>query len=188
MSRKTLICEIGCGGQKVLDGSVGVDIRKLENVDVIADARKLPFKNSCFDFVYSSHVIEHFSHHEVKEALREWVRVLKEGGTFELRCPDLQARAFLLFLKPSWQNIKCIYGGQDYLENYHKCGFSYKLLKELLKNMGIINIKRVIDGYKGIPFIPSDLHVKGIKFVSEMNSEIEQRQSVSKHMKSKKVI
>ena len=163
MSRKRLICEIGCGDRKEIDESIGIDIRKIKGVDIIADARKLPFKDNCFDHVYSSHVIEHFSHHEVKEVLREWIRVLREGGTFELRCPDLQARALLFFLKPSWENVRNVYGSQDYPENYHKCGFSYRLLKELLKRLGLVSIKRVIDGYKGIPFIPSDLHIKGVK-------------------------
>ena len=146
-----------------MEDSIGIDIRKTKEVDIIADAYKLPFKDRCFDHIYSSHAIEHFPHCEVKEVLREWIRVLKDRGTFELRCPDLQARALLFFLKPSWQNVRNIYGGQDYLENYHKCGFSYGLLKELLEEVGLVNIKRVIDGYKGIPFIPSDLHIKGIK-------------------------
>lgn len=163
MSRKKWICEIGCGDQKVMEDSIGIDIRKTKEVDIIADARKLPFKDNCFDHVYSSHVIEHFSHREVKEVLREWVRVLKEGGVFELRCPDLQARALLFFLKPSWKNVRNVYGGQDYLGNYHKCGFSYKLLKAIAKEQEIIKIKRVIDGYRGIPFIPGDLHIKGMK-------------------------
>ena len=57
MSNK-LILEIGCGEQKVMDESIGVDIRKTEKVDIIADARQLPFKDGCFDHVYSSHLIE----------------------------------------------------------------------------------------------------------------------------------
>lgn len=163
MSRKKLICEIGCGDQKVMEDSIGVDIRITKKVDIVADARNLPFKALCFDHVNSSHVIEHFPHHEVKAVLCEWVRVLKEGGTFELRCPDLRARTLLFFLKPSWGNVRNIYGGQDYPENCHKCGFSYRLLKELVGEMGIVNIKRVLDGYKGVPFIPSDLHITGVK-------------------------
>lgn len=44
-----------------------------------------------------------------------------------------------------------------------KCGFSYKIIKDIIKDHGIIKIKRIIKGYKGIPFIPDSLHIKGIK-------------------------
>ena len=142
---------------------IGVDLRKTESVDVVADARMLPFKNETFDYVYSSHVIEHFSHREVSKVLREWIRVLKKGGIIEIRCPDLRLRSLLFFLNPSWQNVKNIYGGQDYENNYHKCGFSYGLLREMLESCGIGKVKRVIKGYKGIPFIPDCLHVIGVK-------------------------
>lgn len=162
-SNKKLILEIGCGGKKVFPESIGLDVRPLKGVDVIADAHDLPFEDEHFDHVYSSHVIEHFSHREVKEVLEEWVRVLKKGGTFEIRCPDLRARAFLFAIRPGTENIRNIYGSQDYPENFHHCGFSSSLLKELLFESGIGQIKRLYDGYKGIPFLPSDLHLKGIK-------------------------
>jgi hypothetical protein len=45
----------------------------------------------------------------------------------------------------------------------HKCGFSFGLLKGLLESVGIKDVKRVIRGYKGIPFLPDSLHVRGIK-------------------------
>ena len=156
--------DIGCGDRKRPE-FIGVDVRKTKAVDVIADARKLPFRDSCFDYVYSSHLIEHFSHREVKNVLIEWVRVLRKGGTIEIRCPDLRARSLLFFLNPTWQNVINIYGAQDYPENTHKCGFSSGLLKSLLKSVGIRDVKRVIKikGYKNLPFIPEDLHVKGIK-------------------------
>jgi len=104
--------DIGCGERKK-DNFIGLDIRKLPQVDIVADARKLPFRNEAFDYVYSSHLIEHFSHREVGRILAEWVRVLKKGGILEILCPDLRARALLFFLKPSWENVKNIYGGRS---------------------------------------------------------------------------
>lgn len=160
---KKLILEIGCGGKKVYPDSIGLDVRQVEGVDVVADARQLPFEDEYFDHVYSSHVIEHFSHLEVKEVLGEWIRVLKIGGTFEIRCPDFRVRTFLFALKPNWNDIRNIYGNQDYSENFHCCGFSHGLLKEILSDHGLIKIKRQYDGYKGIPFLPRDLHIIGVK-------------------------
>ncbi len=156
-----MILDIGCG--EVKKGNIGVDLRRTDSVDVVADATKLPFKNEAFDEVRSSAVIEHFGHREVRNVVVEWVRVLRIGGALEIECPDLRARAFLFFLNPTLENVVNVYGGQEYLGNYHKCGFSYELLKALLESCGIKQVKRIIKGYKGIPFIPDCLHVKGTK-------------------------
>jgi predicted SAM-dependent methyltransferase len=156
-----MMLDIGCGENK--KGDIGLDYRKTNSVDVVADARMLPFKDESFDHVYSSDAIEHFGHCEVRSVVVEWVCVLKGGGIIEIRCPDLRARAFLFFLNPTWQNVKNVYGGQDYVGNYHKCGFSFGLLKRLLESCGIRNVKRIISGYKGVPFIPGSLHVRGVK-------------------------
>jgi len=160
--KNKLILDIGCGDNKKKK-AIGIDCRKTKKVDIISDVHALPFKNESFDYIYSSHTIEHISHKKVKKVLEEWVRVLKKGGTIEIRCPDTYARALFFFVCPSWENMRKFYGGQDYQENFHKCGFSYNLLKKVLKENEIIEIKRVFDGYKGIPFLPNDLHVKGVK-------------------------
>jgi SAM-dependent methyltransferase len=154
--------DIGCGENR-RPGLIGIDFRKSVSPDVVADARMLPFRDESLDYAFSSHIIEHFSHREVAEALSEWARVLKKGGTMEIRCPDLRARALLFFLRPSWGNVKDIYGGQSYNGDQHRCGFSYGLLKHILEVHGIGDVKRIIRGYKGIPFIPDCLHVKGVK-------------------------
>lgn len=160
--RCSMMLDIGCGESK--KGGIGLDSRKTKSVDVIADARMLPFKDESFDRVYSSHAIEHFSHLEVRSVLAEWVRVLKRQGIIEILCPDLRARAFLFFLNPTWQNVKNVYGGQSYAGDYHRCGFSFGLLKHLLESCDIKDVKRIISGYKSVPFIPNCLHVKGIKY------------------------
>jgi SAM-dependent methyltransferase len=140
-----------------------MDYRKEKGVDVVGDAHQLPFVNESFDHIYSSHVIEHFSHQDTKRIITEWTRCLKLGGVFEVRCPDLRARALLFFFNPNSENIKNIYGGQDYEGNSHGCGFSYGLLKTVLLSCGITKIKRIVNGYKSIPFLPDCLHIKGIK-------------------------
>ncbi len=158
------ILDIGCGESKK-QGAIGLDLRRAGSVDIVADARFLPFKDESFDQIYSSHLIEHFSHREVRTVLKEWIRCLKKGGIIEIRCLWLRIRAFLFFLKPSWQNMTHIYGGQDHEGNFHRCGFSFGLLKGLLQECGIENIRMVKNpkGYKGVPFLPDSLHVRGVK-------------------------
>lgn len=154
--------EIGCGHDK-REGMIGLDLRRTPVTDIVADARVLPFKSEIFHHVSSSHCIEHISHKDVVGVLGEWVRVLRKGGTIEIRCPDLRARAFLFFLSPSWQNVENIYGGQSYPYEQHRCGFSFGLLRLCLESNGITNVKRVIKGYRGIPFLPDCLHIRGTK-------------------------
>jgi predicted SAM-dependent methyltransferase len=157
-----MILDLGCGDYKI-DGAIGLDLRRTACVDIVADAQRLPFKDGSFSRVSSSHLIEHFSHKKVGLVIFEWVRILESGGTIEIRCPDLRARALLFFLNPSWQNVRNIYGEQDYIGNQHLCGFSYSNLKTILELNGISKVKRVFDGYKNIPWIPDCLHVLGTK-------------------------
>jgi predicted SAM-dependent methyltransferase len=162
INNEQLGLDIGCGDQKRV-GLLGLDFRRVTGVDIVADAQKLPFRNESFDFVFSSHTIEHFSHLDVACVLQEWIRVLRRNGTFEICCPDLRARAFLYFLRPNWQSMRNIYGRQDHPGNYHKSGFSYGILKQCLEDLGITSVKRIVRGYKGVPFIPDSLRVKGYK-------------------------
>jgi SAM-dependent methyltransferase len=127
MSNKQIVLEIGCGEKKEFPNSIALDVRKTNAITLLGDAKKLPFKNESVDYIYSSHTIEHFSHREVEQVLREWTRVLKEEGGIEIRCPDLRARALFFSLHPSKRDIINIYGGQDYPENLHRCGFSENL-------------------------------------------------------------
>jgi predicted SAM-dependent methyltransferase len=131
MSNKQIVLEIGCGEKKEFPNSIALDVRKTNAITLLGDAKKLPFKNESVDYIYSSHTIEHFSHREVEQVLREWTRVLKEEGGIEIRCPDLRARALFFSLHPSKRDIINIYGGQDYPENLHRCGFSYVTLRTL---------------------------------------------------------
>ena len=155
--------DIGCGDYKK-EGFIGCDCRTTDSVDVIADVRALPFEDEVFDYVYSSHVIEHFSHREVKDIITEWVRILKKGGIMEVVCPWLRVSALYFFLQPNYEHLMHIYGGQDNEMNYHKCGFTFRQLKELLEQSGIVNVKLNWWGRGGkLPFIPGSLWVKGIK-------------------------
>lgn len=158
-----MILEIGCGKYKVYGQSLGLDIRKTTKTDIVADARTLPFEDGVFDLIFSSHNIEHISHREVRSTLAEWIRVLRPGGGIEIICPDLRARAAIFAARPTWDGVMKIYGDQDYPENSHLSGYSYGLLKEILISLGIGRIKRIIRGYKGIPFIPNSLHLVGEK-------------------------
>lgn len=55
------------------------------NANIIAEADSIPRPDASYDFVFSSHVLEHLPN--VIKALHEWLRVLKPGGNLFLVLP-----------------------------------------------------------------------------------------------------
>ena len=53
--------------------------------------RGLPVESDSCDLVYSSHVLEHMSLNECRQAIRNTFRILKPGGAFRVLVPDLKA-------------------------------------------------------------------------------------------------
>jgi SAM-dependent methyltransferase len=59
------------------------------NVDIVAEGDALPVEDSSQDYVISSHVLEHLPN--PIQALQEWSRVVKPGGTIFLIVPHRDA-------------------------------------------------------------------------------------------------
>ena len=59
---------------------------KIKLVDI---RKRLPLDDEKVDFIYCSHVLEHFEKWEVENILRETFRVLKKGGVVRVVLPDL---------------------------------------------------------------------------------------------------
>src|SRR5271169_487299 len=57
--------------------------------------RGIPYPDNCFDVVYHSHVLEHFSKGEAPQFLRECFRVLAPSGIIRVAVPDLECVARL---------------------------------------------------------------------------------------------
>lgn len=86
--------DIGCGPMKLWPQCIGLDNRKdtgmfniQMNPDItIPDACDIPlFASNTFDYVFSSHTLEHIPDH--KKALKEWWRLVKDGGHLLLYLP-----------------------------------------------------------------------------------------------------
>ncbi len=63
---------------------------------VAGDGRKLPFKDSTFDYVFSYSVLQHLPKNEASDVLKEIHRVLKPGGKSMIQMPN-------------WLGIRCLY-------------------------------------------------------------------------------
>lgn len=134
---------IGCG-VKYIPGFIHIDVRELPHVDYVTPADKLDmFADQSVDLIYSCHMLEHLHRNEVEVVLREWHRVLKQGGTLRLAVPDFEKIAEVyLKTKDLKSLLGLLVGRQDYPENTHYGVFDFAYLSEILSNIGFKNIRR----------------------------------------------
>lgn len=97
IQRDTLLATINSIFQPAVSlnigGPPGEFCRKSFAIDVIGkphirgEGERLPIKNNSVDLVYSCHSLEHMR--DTRQALEEWIRVLKEGGLLVIIVPIL---------------------------------------------------------------------------------------------------
>lgn len=102
ISHVTNALEIGCGNGRWLRllSNNGIDVYGIDIVKrlvlelnresfkvLVADARRLPFRNDSFDLTFSFGVVEHFEGTET--AIYEHIRVTKPGGRIVITVPYL---------------------------------------------------------------------------------------------------
>ncbi|MCB0972126.1 MAG: methyltransferase domain-containing protein [Acidimicrobiales bacterium] len=140
----SLRLNLGCGFDH-REGYVDVDFAPKHEPDLLADVRHLPMidTGSCEE-VFASDVLEHLPRADVVPALREWGRVLREGGTLVARVPDLVAMATLLGhpdnqgLDRQDELVRCVYGSQGYEGDFHLSGFTEPLLRHYVAAAGFV--------------------------------------------------
>ncbi len=147
---KKRIANLGSGHQSPFfaEGrAITFDVREECKPDVRCDLRQIPERDQSFDIVFSSHTLEHFGLYEVPRILMEWLRILKVGGELRLIVPNLAYPAQRAIQdKLTEHDMWVYYGQQSYPENFHKSGFTPKLLENLLKNTKCLkNIKVELD-------------------------------------------
>ncbi|MDK2907732.1 MAG: hypothetical protein PWQ87_190 [Candidatus Woesearchaeota archaeon] len=167
--RKNRKLEIGPGFGRI-KGFETIDAVGGLNVDYVYDAsKKLPFKDNTFEIVYASHILEHIPWYKTKQVLKEWIRVLKKGGTLEIWVPDglkiikqiiLEEQGKKTFINNDgwykfneerntylWANGRIFsYGdgtGRIKSYNWHRTLFTYKFLKSILRDLNLTNIKKM---------------------------------------------
>jgi predicted SAM-dependent methyltransferase len=87
-----IMLELGAGENRGIPGWTYADVN--ENCELTLDlTQPLPFPDNCIDMIYSSHLLEHFSYHELVNFLNECLRILKPGGIFSAAVPN--ARIYL---------------------------------------------------------------------------------------------
>ena len=164
--------DIGCGegyGAEILKevGAmvVAVDIhlpalKKINGNEILrlcADAFKMGIRDSCFDLIVGSHIIEHFDDCEREFFLREIKRVLMPGGTAIIATPNpakgfhYQHSGVHKILYDRDHLYDCLARYFDSVEFYGVYSrMTYRTIKDFLKrgkqfltNTGLLNVRQI---------------------------------------------
>ena len=126
------------------------------------DARKLEYPDKSVAKIYTSHLLEHFGLWEIEPILKEWNRVLVQGGQLILNVPDMEWAAYELISlqagnppkSPVFNTEKKImeifYGNQDHEGEFHKSGYTVNSLTQYLESCGFgdIKIKQIYEAHE----------------------------------------
>ena len=163
-----MVRRLHIGGTIRADGWEVLDANPGPCVDHVGDARDLSrFPENTFDWIYASHVLEHFDYKDaLGAALKEWRRVLEPCGTLYLSVPDLDVLAGLLLekdrltLDERFFVMQMIFGGHLDRFDYHAAGFNEEFLRFFLRDCGFVNLRRV--GEFGLFDDTSSMRFKGV--------------------------
>lgn len=131
----------------------------------------LAYPDNSVDVIRASHVLEHFSHRQVDDVLKEWVRVLKPGGVLRIAVPDFEQIGRGYF---EGKGEKCpvevlLMGGQTDQDDYHKALFDRAHLRLRMSNAGLVLLRPWVSEVKDCADYPISLNIEGTKpAVSEL--------------------
>lgn len=134
--------ELG-SGLRPTPGYTHSDMRKLDGIDIVCDARDLPanLKGKLTE-IYGYHIMEHIPWREVEKAVKHWADWLAPKGILKMICPDFLSLAQWLAYNPDDDYIvdRVQYmsqGGQDYPENTHLCMTTTNNMSRWFKAAGL---------------------------------------------------
>jgi predicted SAM-dependent methyltransferase len=129
-------------GEKYLPGFKHMDVIERPHIDYVGNAGDLSFlEDGCVEEIYACHILEHIKRHDIAGVLKEWHRVLSNGGMLRISVPSFGA------IVAEYQSngdlnivLGLLYGGQNYESNFHYQVYDLKRLTGLLENAGFIRI------------------------------------------------
>lgn len=104
-NNEKIMLHIGCG-TNYKQGWINIDNnsdRNIKKLDLNWDLRnKLPFPDNSVDFIYNEHFLEHLTIEQGQQTLKDFKRVLKNGGIARIAMPDLKT-CMEDYFNPDWK-------------------------------------------------------------------------------------
>lgn len=120
------------------------------HVDHVGDAADLSrFPDETFQELYASHVLEHFDYvRQLIPVLKEWQRILRNGGTIYVSVPDLETLAEMILddqlsFRDRFYVMRMMFGGHSNEFDFHHVSFTKEFLRHYLHTAGFRNAQRV---------------------------------------------
>jgi predicted SAM-dependent methyltransferase len=173
--------EVGSGGSP-LSGFVHVDIDPdSRSLDFLRPGHTLPLPDHWSDELLSVHMIEHVPPPLLRPTLREWFRVLREGGTLRIHTPNGNVLGRALAeghpRRTFWPIQSAIYGygmapeevsSPERLTNRadHRMLLTFPILRSLLEEAGFAQVEDV----SGVD--PCHHYVEWAPYISDLCLEV----------------
>lgn len=156
--------DIGCG-EKPLPGYVGVDRLTGGTGNPLSINGEDQVLDASVDEIYASHILEHFSHRNTVDVLKEWVRALKPGGLMRIAVPDFDycVRAYLSEHSSDTLIEPFIMGGHGDTYDHHGAIFNETKLREVMRLAGLGELRRWKSNIVDCASLPVSLNLQGVK-------------------------
>ncbi len=124
---------------------------KCAELDIKSDRPNLEYRSNSIDKIRCSYVLQYLAKNDVLLALKEYHRVLKQGGTLEIEVPDLEFYIRNWLLAPEvirWSSLHDQIFGSD--EKFYRTGFTESRLISLIGQAGfeLSSFNRIRNGDK----------------------------------------
>jgi SAM-dependent methyltransferase len=133
-------------------------------------ARRFPFHDMTFDYIFSEHQIEHIPEPAARTMVDECLRVLRPGGRVRIATPDLAAivrlyddpldeveRHYVDWVMATFRpnigsgNRRCYVINHMFKDHKHQFIYDYETLAAVLADAGFVDVSRWKAGESGDP-------------------------------------
>ena len=145
-------------GDVPLEGWIAVDRKNGREVFPLKE-----HEDNSVDAVRASHVLEHFSHRQTVDVVREWVRVLKPGGTLQIAVPDFN-KIMQYYQDGTDHRVEgYLFGGHVDDDDKHGAMFNAQKLHDIMRLAGLVGIHHWESELTDCASLPVSLNLAGIK-------------------------